>query len=114
MLDKRIALTFVLSALAATLIGATASPAAANSAPTAVAAPAISAVSGDGVTIQTPHYVCATDIWLRTQPGGNVYIGQLVFGDSVDYQYSITGWSYVYAYKFQRYGWIQSGWLDPC
>ncbi|GAA2216750.1 hypothetical protein ACFY2R_15800 [Micromonospora olivasterospora] len=109
---KKIAMTVALSALATTLIGAPAAPAAAGAAP-AVAVPAASAAAHDA-GVQTLHYVCANTLWLRTQPGGNVYIGQLVYGDYVDYQYSITGWSYVYAYRFQRYGWIQSGWLDPC
>jgi hypothetical protein len=91
--------------------GASAVPAP-SAAVTAAAFTTTGSIATDGdMGVQTIHMVCANDIWLRNAPGSSYYIGLLYGGEWVDYQYSITGWSYVYSYKLARYGWIQSGYL---
>jgi hypothetical protein len=110
-LARRVLVTAALlvGVLAMAQVPANATPANAVPAAATLTAPEAVAAS-DGVTIQSLHYVCANTLWLRTGPGSNP-LGLLYYGDAVDYQYSITGWSLVYAYRYGLYGWVQSGWL---
>ena len=68
------------------------------------AAPAASAVV---------HPVCATNLYVRAEPGG-VIIGTLYASDNFDVDhYSPSGkWVYGHAYgKVHQDGWVQSGWF---
>lgn len=105
-----VAAALLIGTLAMAQAPADATVASAAPAALATASPDASIAAGDGMTIQTLHYVCAQTLWLRGDPGGAPF-ATLYYGDSVDYVGSIPGWSLVYAYRYGVYGWVQSGWL---
>ena len=61
----------------------------------------------------TVHEICATDLYVRTQPAG-VIVGTLYRGDHFELsRYSPSGdWAEGYAMgNVNKRGWVQSGWF---
>ncbi|MGW1811129.1 hypothetical protein [Streptomyces sp. NPDC002078] len=72
------------------------------------AGPAIAYSNG---TVGVRETVCASDLYVRTDPGG-AWMGTLYKGQTFLMERKQSGWAYGFAYgDINRHGWVQDGWF---
>ncbi|MFF4692341.1 hypothetical protein [Streptomyces sp. NPDC001307] len=72
------------------------------------AGPAIAYSNG---TVGVRETVCASDLYVRTDPGG-AWMGTLYKGQTFLVESKQSGWAYGFAYgDINRHGWVQDGWF---
>lgn len=70
-----------------------------------------SAVAYSNGTVGVRETVCATDLYVRTDPGG-AWMGTLYKGQTFLVESKQSGWAYGFAYgDINRRGWVQDGWF---
>jgi hypothetical protein len=70
--------------------------------------PAIAYSNG---TVGVRETVCASDLYVRTDPGG-AWMGTLYKGQTFLVESKQSGWAYGFAYgDINRHGWVQDGWF---
>ncbi|MGW1587983.1 hypothetical protein [Streptomyces sp. NPDC002386] len=72
------------------------------------AGPALAYSNG---TVGVRETVCATDLYVRTEPVG-AWMGTLYKGQTFLVESKKSGWAYGFAYgDVNRRGWVQDGWF---
>ncbi|MEU5708742.1 MULTISPECIES: hypothetical protein [Streptomyces] len=72
------------------------------------AGPAIAYSNG---TVGVRETVCASDLYVRTDPGG-AWMGTLYKGQTFLVESKQSSWAYGFAYgDINRHGWVQDGWF---